>query len=144
MSLGEKAGQKAKERRRALGYSQEHVAHLAGLSWAAVQRLEAGKIADPHFSTLSGIASALGMTVAELAAEEPVPLGDGPQESGQPEGRHIPVEIHGGVGVSDSVKPLIFGHLDELRQFVRQEYGVDEEFERLISEMEDRAEVLAP
>jgi hypothetical protein len=51
-----------------------------------VSRLELGKIQDPHYSTLSGIAHALGTTVAELVGEgEPVPLGEDPQESGPPQ-----------------------------------------------------------
>jgi transcriptional regulator with XRE-family HTH domain len=79
-------GQRVKERRTALGFSQEHVAHQAGLSWAAVQRLEAGKIADPHYSTLSAIAHALGTTVAELVGEAAavVPLAEA-SETGQTE-----------------------------------------------------------
>src|SRR5215208_1399138 len=83
-------GQRVKERRTALGFSQEHVAHQAGLSWAAVQRLEAGKIADPHYSTLSAIAHALGTTVAELVGEEAavVPLAEA-SETG-PSGQSAP------------------------------------------------------
>ncbi len=71
-------GPKVRERRTALGFSQEHLAHQAGLSWAAVQRLEAGTIVDPHYSTLHSIAHALGTTVAELVGEKElaVPLAD--------------------------------------------------------------------
>ncbi len=63
-------GPKVRERRTALGFSQERLAHQAGLSWTAVERLEAGTIVDPHYSTLHGIAHALGTTVAELVGEE--------------------------------------------------------------------------
>ena len=79
-------GQRVRERRMALGLSQENLAHAAGLSWGAVQRLEAGKIVDPHYSTLEGIAHTLGTTVAELVGEkEPVPLDEAPREAGRPE-----------------------------------------------------------
>jgi transcriptional regulator with XRE-family HTH domain len=80
-------GQRVRERRVAHGLSQENLAHAAGLSWGAIQRLEAGKIVDPHYSTLEGIAHTLGTTVAELVGEkEPVPLDkaldQGPSEAG--------------------------------------------------------------
>ena len=76
-------GPRVRERRIALGLSQENLAHAAGLSWGAIQRLEAGKIVDPHYSTLEGIAHTLGTTVAELVGEkEPVPLAKAPQETG--------------------------------------------------------------
>jgi transcriptional regulator with XRE-family HTH domain len=72
-------GQRVRERRIAHGFSQENLAHAAGLSWGAIQRLEAGKIVDPHYSTLEGIAHTLGTTVAELVGEkEPVPLDKAP------------------------------------------------------------------
>jgi transcriptional regulator with XRE-family HTH domain len=70
-------GQKVRERRKAFGLSQEHLAHRAGVSLNAVHKLEAGRITDPHFSTLSGIARALDTTVAELVGEEmAVPLAE--------------------------------------------------------------------
>jgi transcriptional regulator with XRE-family HTH domain len=77
-------GQKVREMRTALGLSQEHLAHRAGVSLNAVHKLEAGRITDPHFSTLSGIARALDTTVAELVGEEvPVPLGKAAEETGR-------------------------------------------------------------
>src|SRR5215212_1921426 len=73
-------GPRVRERRIALGLSQENLAHAAGLSWGAIQRLEAGKIVDPHYSTLEGIAHTLGTTIAELVGEkEPVPLDKAPE-----------------------------------------------------------------
>ena len=81
-------GPRVRERRRALGLSQENLAHQAGVSLNAVHKLEAGRIVDPHFSTLSGIAGALGTTVAELVGEEePVlagPKAKAPREAGPP------------------------------------------------------------
>ncbi len=82
-------GPKVRERRTALGFSQEHLAHRAGLSWAAIQRLEAGTITDPHYSTLSAIARALGATVAELAEERGSVL-IGPKVDAPETGRQLP------------------------------------------------------
>jgi transcriptional regulator with XRE-family HTH domain len=70
-------GSRVRERREGLSLSQEDLAHRAGLSWGAVQRLESGRITDPHVSTLSGIARALGTTLEELTGDRPVaPLGE--------------------------------------------------------------------
>jgi transcriptional regulator with XRE-family HTH domain len=75
--------ERIRDARKAAGLTQEVVARRADLSMNMVSRLELGKIQDPHYSTLSGIAHALGTTVAELVGEgEPVPLGEDPQESG--------------------------------------------------------------
>lgn len=73
--------ERIRDARKAAGLTQEVVARRADLSMNMVSRLELGKIQDPHYSTLSGIAHALGTTVAELVGEgEPVPLGEDPQE----------------------------------------------------------------
>jgi transcriptional regulator with XRE-family HTH domain len=73
-------GPRVRERRIALGLSQEHLARGAGVSLNAVHKLEMGRITDPHFSTLSAIAHGLGTTVAELVGEEaPAPLAERPQ-----------------------------------------------------------------
>jgi HTH-type transcriptional regulator, cell division transcriptional repressor len=71
-------GPRVRERRLALGLSQDRLAHEAGLTWSAVQKLETGKIVDPHYSTLEALSHALGTTVAELVGEQEasrVPLG---------------------------------------------------------------------
>jgi transcriptional regulator with XRE-family HTH domain len=60
--------------RKALHLSQEEVARRAGVSLNQVNRLERGEIVDPHFSTLAGLASALGMQISELVGEPAVPL----------------------------------------------------------------------
>ncbi len=63
-------GPRMRERRTALGLSQEAVARKAGLSLNLVNKLENGRVTDPHYSTLSAVAHGLGTTVAELAGEE--------------------------------------------------------------------------
>jgi transcriptional regulator with XRE-family HTH domain len=119
-------GPTIRERRGALGISQERLAREAGLTWSAVQRLEAGKTTDPHYSTLSGIAHVLGTTVAELVGEEseaPAP-GNASAPRGQPEAEtsqesgvtHHRRTQHDSVAVSDEAKAVIFGHLDELEK----------------------------
>lgn len=71
-------GPRVRERRMALGLSQEHLAHGAGISLNAVHKLEMGRITDPHYSTLERLAHGLGTTVAELVGEEAlaVPLAE--------------------------------------------------------------------
>jgi transcriptional regulator with XRE-family HTH domain len=64
-------GPRVRERRIALGLSQEQLARRADISLNAMGKLETGRIIDPHYSTLSGLAHALGTTVAELVGEEP-------------------------------------------------------------------------
>jgi transcriptional regulator with XRE-family HTH domain len=104
-------GPRVRERRKQLGFTQEYLAAQTGVTLSAVQRLEGGRITDPHYSTLSSIAEALGTTVAELVGEEnfSVSLGDGPEE-----GRAIFRTVRGGARVTDEVRTAIFGHLDAL------------------------------
>jgi transcriptional regulator with XRE-family HTH domain len=59
-----------RERRTALGLSQEEVARRADISLNAMAKLETGFTTDPRYSTLSAIAHALGMSVDELMGEE--------------------------------------------------------------------------
>jgi transcriptional regulator with XRE-family HTH domain len=61
--------------------SQEALAREAGVSLNLVNKLERSVVTDPHYSTLSGIARALGVPVEELM-REPVPLDETPQETG--------------------------------------------------------------
>jgi transcriptional regulator with XRE-family HTH domain len=79
-------GDKVRATRKAAGISQEEVARRAGVSLNVINRLERGVILDPHYSTLRGIASALGVPVEDLV-REPALAGkaEAPQETGQPE-----------------------------------------------------------
>jgi transcriptional regulator with XRE-family HTH domain len=63
-------GPRVRERRKGRGLSQEQLASQAGLTWSAIQRLEAGQVTDPHYSTLSNIAHVLDTTIADLVGEE--------------------------------------------------------------------------
>jgi len=53
----------ARDRR---GWSRETLAHYAGLSWAAIAQIESGRRRNVRPGTLSGLASALGVTVDYL------------------------------------------------------------------------------
>ena len=64
-------GDKVRATRKAAGISQEEVARRAGVSLNVINRLERDVILDPHYSTLRGIASALGVPVADLVREPP-------------------------------------------------------------------------
>jgi transcriptional regulator with XRE-family HTH domain len=60
---------RVRTRRRGLGLSQEALARQADVSLSLINQLERGIIHDPHYSTLSGIAEALGVSIAELLEE---------------------------------------------------------------------------
>jgi len=62
-------GDKVRATRKAAGISQEEVARRAGVSLNVINRLERDVILDPHYSTLRGIASALGIPVEDLVRE---------------------------------------------------------------------------
>ena len=137
-------GTRVRERRKALRLSQEQLASQAGLTWSAIQRLEAGQVTDPHYSTLSSIAHVLGTTVAEMVGEKPaVPLAPASRESGQPEAEAsqetglIRRPVHDEVPVADSVKPTIFGHLDALEAALKT-HGLNGELLDMVDEMRKR------
>jgi transcriptional regulator with XRE-family HTH domain len=61
-----------RELRKAQGLSQEKLARQADLSLNLIGRLEGGQVTDPHYSTLRGLARALGVPVEDLVSEEPL------------------------------------------------------------------------
>ena len=80
-------GNRLRSLREARGLSQEAVARQTNIGLKAYGDLERGRTIDPHYSTLEGIAHALGTTVAELVGEEPALAGspgkaDAPQKTG--------------------------------------------------------------
>src|SRR5215211_7336013 len=66
----ENLGENIRVARKARDLSQEAVARRANLSLNVVARIELGIITNPHYSTLSAIASALDTSVAELVGEK--------------------------------------------------------------------------
>ncbi|MBV9455596.1 MAG: helix-turn-helix transcriptional regulator [Rubrobacter sp.] len=67
-------GERIREARKTRGLTQEEVARRAGMSLKGMAYIERGHIEDPHFSSLSNIAHALGMSIGELM-EEPALTG---------------------------------------------------------------------
>jgi transcriptional regulator with XRE-family HTH domain len=63
-------GSRIRAARRAAGLSQEELARRAGMSLKGVGDIERGDIEDPHYSSLSKIAAALDVSVAELLEDE--------------------------------------------------------------------------
>lgn len=55
--------------RKARQWSQEDLAHRAGLSLRAYRSLERGEAVDPHYSTLNKLASGLSVPVGDLLEE---------------------------------------------------------------------------
>ena len=66
--------QRVRSQRKALDLSQEALARRADVSLNVINRLERGAITDPHVTTLSAVADALGISVGGLLGEEARPL----------------------------------------------------------------------
>lgn len=61
---------RAREQR---GWSRETLAHLSGVSWAAIAQLETGRRKDIRLSSLSALAAALEISLDQLATGRPGP-----------------------------------------------------------------------
>ncbi len=68
-------GGRIRSARKRAGLSQEEVARRAGMSLKGMSYIEVGRVADPHYSSLVGIADALGMSVGELLEGDPTTPG---------------------------------------------------------------------
>jgi len=79
-------GDRIRVARKAAGLSQEEVARRAGLSLKGMGEIERGDIEDPHISSLTKIARALGVPVEALVKEEEVPALAGKAEAPPPSG----------------------------------------------------------
>ncbi len=66
-------GSRIKTARKIAGISQEELARRAGMSLKGMGDIERGGIEDPHYSSLSKIADALGMSIGELLGELALP-----------------------------------------------------------------------
>ena len=117
-------GDKVRATRKAAGISQEEVARRAGVSLNVINRLERGVILDPHYSTLRGIARALGVPVEDLV-REPAPAGKAEApETGQ---RNRDAERH---FFLEHVRELEPGQLD------RQVAGYDDAYLDVLAEFD--------
>ena len=74
-------GDRIRIARKAAGLSQEEVARRAGLSLKGMGDIERGDIEDPHISSLSKIARALGVSVETLIGDEELVLAGGKAEA---------------------------------------------------------------
>jgi transcriptional regulator with XRE-family HTH domain len=74
-------GERIRSLRTARGLSQEEVARRTGIGLKSYGDLERGRTKDPHYSTLRGVARALGVHVEELIKEPAVPLDEAPQKT---------------------------------------------------------------
>jgi len=82
----ENLGERIRTLRKVRNLSQEALARRADVSLNLVGKLELGMVTNPHYSTLAGLARALGVTVEELV-EEPVLAG---KAEAPPETRRLP------------------------------------------------------
>ncbi len=96
-----------RDARKTRGMSQEALARGAGVSLSLINQIERGVITDPHYSTLAGIADALGMPIGKLL-EERVPAGkvDAPP-SGHSDEAHPPAPEDEERRLRDSFEPLV-------------------------------------
>ncbi len=62
-------GRRIRVARKGAGFSQEKLARRAEMSLNGMASIERGEIVDPHISTLSRIADALGVSVGDLLQE---------------------------------------------------------------------------
>ena len=74
-------GERIRSLRTARGLSQEEVARRTRIGLKSYGDLERGRTKDPHYSTLRGVARALGVRVEELIEEPAVPLDEAPQKT---------------------------------------------------------------
>ena len=58
---------RVRELRNKKGFSQEKLARLANVSYNTVVKIESGESKNPTFQTMTGIASALGVSLDTLA-----------------------------------------------------------------------------
>ena len=63
-------GDRLKKVRRRAMLTQEQLAEKSGVGITTINRIEKGRVEDPHFSTLRKLAEALEVDPAELVREE--------------------------------------------------------------------------
>ena len=66
MSLGKQIKKYRKQR----GIAQDKLAHLAGIAFSTLAKIEAGSAKQPTFDTIEKIANALGISIDELAGRK--------------------------------------------------------------------------
>ncbi len=105
--------------------SQEDLARRAEMSLRAFRSLERGEAVDPHYSTLSGIARALDISIAELIGEPVLagPKDEAPEAGPANERRVLPQasrEAPEETGVSEADRRYLAGLLDPWTKLFRE------------------------
>jgi transcriptional regulator with XRE-family HTH domain len=70
-TAGADIGTAIKAARERLGWSREALAYHSGISWSAIAQIESGRRTDVRLSSLSALASALGVTIDYLGGTAP-------------------------------------------------------------------------
>lgn len=130
-------GERIRSLRTARGLSQEEVARRTGIGLKSYGDLERGRTRDPHYSTLRGVARALGVRVEELL-EEPALAGkaEASQETG-----HTEAEVGEEQRPDDEVtQRRIYTGLAEARALLLE--STAELWDRLLDRGEDNVDTL--
>jgi transcriptional regulator with XRE-family HTH domain len=130
-------GERIRSLRTARGLSQEEVARRTGIGLKSYGDLERGRTRDPHYSTLRGVARALGVRVEELL-EEPALAGkaEASQETG-----HTEAEVGEEQRPDDEVtQRRIYSGLAEARALLLE--STAELWDRLLDRGEDNVDTL--
>jgi transcriptional regulator with XRE-family HTH domain len=130
-------GERIRSLRTARGLSQEEVARRTGIGLKSYGDLERGRTRDPHYSTLRGVARALGVRVEELL-EEPALAGkaEASQETG-----HTEAEVGEEQRPDDEVtRRRIYSGLAEARALLLE--STAELWDRLLDRGEDNVDTL--
>jgi transcriptional regulator with XRE-family HTH domain len=106
-------GSRIRAARKTAGLSQEELARRAGMSLKGMSYIERGHIEDPHYSSLSKIADALGVSVGELLEDPHVPKAPAPTSPQL--GAEEPGEER---RIFDVVRELVTRQLEEDRQAI--------------------------
>ncbi len=96
MTVDSQLARRVRGARERLAWSRETLAHHAGVSWAAVTQIEAGRRTNIRPVTLAALASALGVTSDYLLGRPPLSLFDhrallfgSPEEFAAAAGRYV-------------------------------------------------------
>jgi transcriptional regulator with XRE-family HTH domain len=77
-------GERIRERRKALGLTQERLARAADIPTRVLTALERGETTDPRISTVAKLAKVLGCTTDCLIVEEAAPAPPDPKRGRKP------------------------------------------------------------
>jgi transcriptional regulator with XRE-family HTH domain len=88
MELGKLIGERVRQRRKALGMTQEQLEAASGVPQGSISRIESGVADDVYASTVLGFAKALQVSTDSLLGM--VPLEQTPSQSAQAAKRQRP------------------------------------------------------